>query len=242
MMGVTLSRVLINGEDACDGRSVRSLSMRARAWICFTAFVSALGLAGVTPAQQAPTSNTATRTPARTPSPAPAPPALTQAISFDATALAGSDIQFPAAYKGKLVLLMFWATWCPHCRAELKVWRETYDKFHDQGLEMIGLPTDRSRGTSREKVADFVKDNGLVWQQIYIGAPELSNVYGARSVPWAFLIDADTGAILAQREELRNEKLATTIARQLAIKKGLPVPTTTSQPATTQPATSQPAN
>jgi cytochrome c biogenesis protein CcmG, thiol:disulfide interchange protein DsbE len=240
-MALTPSRVRMHSERAGDGWIVRSLSMRARVRVWIAVFPTALVLTVSASAQQVQRPKPAVPKPARAPAP-PALPTPTQAIPFNATALEGEDVQFPSAYKGKLVLLMFWATWCPHCRDELKSWREAYDKFREQGLEMIGLPTDRSRGASRDKVAAFVKDNGLVWQQIYIGAPELSEVYGARSVPWAFLIDADTGRILAQREELRNEKLVTTIERQLAIKKGLPVPTTSSQPAATQPATSQPTN
>ena len=161
---------------------------------------------------------------------------MTKAIAFHATSLSDEKINFPAAYKGKLVLLTFWATWCPHCRAETKYWREAYDKFHDDALVMIGLPTDSGRGTAREKVEEFIKKDGLVWPQIFEEAPQIARSYGASAVPCSFLIDGDTGKILAQRTELRKEALARTIEEQLAVKQGRPLPATTSQPTATQPA------
>jgi len=164
--------------------------------------------------------------PAGTPSSAPvvSPAALEKAIPFSATSLSGDKIEFPQAYAGKLVLLSIWATWCPHCRREVQFWRDAYDKYHNEGLEIIGLVTDGSRGTQAEKVAEFVKQNQMTWPQVFDDAPRLSQLYGTRSVPWSFLIDADTGRVLAQKKEVRKEALAKVIEEQLAIKKARAVP------------------
>ncbi len=166
------------------------------------------------------------------PPPAPAPPAppakpapaadagLTKAIPFTTTTMSGGKIDFPKAYPGKLVLVTFWASWCPHCRQEIPFWREAYEKYHDQGLVMIGLPTDKNRGATAEKIADFVKTNQMSWDQVFDDAPALSQKYGARAVPTSFLVDGDTGQVLAQKREIRRDDLGKVIEAQLAIKKG----------------------
>lgn len=49
-----------------------------------------------------------------------------------------------AAQHGKVVIVNFWATWCPPCRAEMPALKAVYDRYHSKGLELIGLSLDRS--------------------------------------------------------------------------------------------------
>lgn len=191
------------------------------------------------PAAPAPVPPPAPTPPA--PATAPAPPAeatLKSAIPFTATSLAGDKIEFPQAYAGKLVLVSFWASWCPHCRREIPYWRDAFAKYHADGLEMVGLVTDKSRGTTADKIVDFIRENEVTWPQIFDDAPRLSQSYGARGVPTSFLIDADTGTVLAQKREIRKEALAKAIEEQLAIKKGRASPA--GQPAAEHKAADQP--
>jgi len=158
---------------------------------------------------------------------APPAPRLAAAIPIWGPSLSGKTIDFPAAYHGKLVMVTFWATWCPVCKRELPYWRAAWTKYHDRGLEIIGLTTDANRHRGPEIVEPFLKANGIAWDVIYDGAPDISIKYGADSLPMSYLIDGDTGAVLAQGARLRSANLAKTIDRFLAQKH----PPTASQPA-----------
>ena len=52
------------------------------------------------------------------------------------------------AVRGKVVVVSFWATWCPPCRKEMPVLDALYRRYHSQGLEMIGLSADRPHDRS----------------------------------------------------------------------------------------------
>jgi thiol-disulfide isomerase/thioredoxin len=60
-----------------------------------------------------------------------------------------------ADHKGKVVLIDFWATWCPPCRAEIPNVVATYKKYHDQGFDIIGVSLDQDR----EKLLGYTKQN-----------------------------------------------------------------------------------
>lgn len=159
---------------------------------------------------------------------APAAPRLAAAIPIWGPSLSGKTIDFPAGYRGKLVMVTFWATWCPVCKRELPFWRDAWAKYHEHGFEILGLATDANRHRGPEIVEPFLKANGIGWEVIYDGAPDISIKYGADSLPMSYLIDGDTGAVLAQGGRLRSGNLMKTIDRFLAQKHGQ----ATSQPAT----------
>lgn len=173
------------------------------------AWITAIGFAQEKPARE------------NTPQPASRPaiqPAGNKVPPFVADTISGSQVVFPPDYRGKIVLVTFWATWCPKCKTEIPYWRSAYDNFHDQGLEILGIPTDKNRNTAQAVVAKFAADNGLVWPQIFQDAPDLSTLYEVTSVPTLWLIDGDTGAILADRGALRRDQLGITIEQQLKLK------------------------
>jgi thiol-disulfide isomerase/thioredoxin len=117
-----------------------------------------------------------------------------------------------AAYKGKVVLIDFWATWCGPCKAELPNVLAVYRKYHAQGFEIIGVSLDENRNS----LANFTQAQGMVWPQYFDGQGWENKVavkYGVHSIPMTYLLDR-RGIIIG--ESLRGEKLGDAVAKALA--------------------------
>lgn len=143
-----------------------------------------------------------------------------KAPAFEAKTTDGKTVKFPETYKGKVVLLDFWATWCNPCRAEVPNVVDAYKKFHPQGFEVLGVSLDR--GNSGEQLSKFTGDKEMSWPQVYDGKfwqAELAQKYGIMSIPRPILVDGDTGLILAEGEDARGGSLAPAIEKALAAKK-----------------------
>ena len=144
------------------------------------------------------------------------------APSFRARTATGKTIDLPADYRGKLVLLDFWATWSPPCRSEIPHIVQTYRQFHRQGLEILGVSLDSTQRIPAREVLRFTTQQQMLWEQILDGTDviRIATAYGVDGIPAAFLVDGDTGQVLASGELLRGGNLLRTIAKYLDIKKG----------------------
>ncbi len=134
------------------------------------------------------------------------------AAAFNAQALSGRKINFPEDYRGRLVLIDFWATWCAPCLEEIPNLRKASERFRSRGLEIIGVSLDRG---AANKVRSFITEQKMDWEQIVAGAEEIAGKYGVTGIPNAFLIDGTTGRILARDAELRGSKLLATVEKHL---------------------------
>ena len=109
--------------------------------------------------------------------------------------LAGNPLSL-SAYKGKVVLVDFWATWCGPCVGELPNVLAAYKKYHGQGFEIVGISLDEDQA----KLTSFLKEQGMTWAQFFDGKGwenKLAVKYGVESIPASFC-STGKGTIIAK--------------------------------------------
>jgi thiol-disulfide isomerase/thioredoxin len=139
--------------------------------------------------------------------------------SFFESAKSPIDLAFTAAdgravdlhaLRGKVVLLDFWATWCPPCREELPNVKAAYERFHDRGFEIVGISLDVSPANEPGKswtrtatqLIDFTRKEDMPWPQQYEGKKHgrggnaLADRFAVNFIPECFLLGPD-GKIVA---------------------------------------------
>ena len=154
------------------------------------------------------------------------PPDLREGNSappFKATSIGGKQISFPKDYAGKLVMLIFWASWCGDCQREVPYFTSAYAKLHLQGLEALGISLDRSNTLTDLK--SYLKKSKMEWAQIYSGGfweDKTVYLYGIDWIPTFLLVDGDTGKIVASGESLSPSKMEATLRAALETKSKSP--------------------
>ncbi len=130
--------------------------------------------------------------PAPTPAPAPAPAPVQGpevgklAPDFKLQNLDGQSISL-SDLQGKPVLLNFWATWCPPCRAEMPYIQQIYEEWSDKGLEVLAIDI----GESSSKVKEFLQSQGLSIPVLLDTEKNVAQEYNITGIPTTFFIDKD---------------------------------------------------
>ncbi len=117
------------------------------------------------------------------------------APNFTLPSLDGKGVSL-SDFEGKTVLLTFWASWCPTCRAENKHLKEVYPNYKKHGFEILAVSLDRSK-TNWKKA---VEKDGISWPQVSdlkgVDSP-VATKYGVYSTPTTFLIDS-SGVVIGK--------------------------------------------
>ena len=137
-------------------------------------------------------------------------------MEIHGTLLDGTEIDW-ASYRGKIVLVDFWATWCGPCQAELPNVLKLYKAYHDKGFDVVGICLDDKK--DKESVETFIEKMKLPWANIF--SPEktdrgwehpLASYYGITGVPRAILVDRE-GTVVDMNA--RGQQLARQLRKRL---------------------------
>lgn len=118
-----------------------------------------------------------------------------QAPAAHLTTLDGEPISLEDLH-GRVVLLNFWATWCPPCRYEMPGFQAVYDAKRERGFVVLGVSLD---ATGRDHVASFLQKHGITYPVAMATGRVVTDFGGVNMLPTSYLIDRD-GRI---RQEVR---------------------------------------
>ena len=114
---------------------------------------------------------------------------------FDGPTLTGNRIALES-FRGKVVIIDFWASWCRPCRIENPNLVRLYKRMQDKGLEIVGVSLDRNKASWERAIAD----DGLTWNHVsnlQFWADPIAQLYSVRAIPAAFVLDRE-GRIVAK--------------------------------------------
>jgi thiol-disulfide isomerase/thioredoxin len=125
------------------------------------------------------------------------------APNFSLKAADGTTIEL-AKLKGKVVILNFWATWCPPCRAEIPDFKKIQEKYKNKGLIVVGVSLDQKGWSAVKPFAEKTKFN----YPIVLGNDNVVKVYGGvEAIPTSIFIDRKGFIVDKQVGMLTNETL-----------------------------------
>lgn len=120
-----------------------------------------------------------------------------------------------AAKDGKVLLVVFWATWCPPCRREIPVIKKLYEEYHADGLEVVGISLDKEK----DVLEKFIADEEIPWENMLntdtdVDGMSMQEYYVLDGIPVQILIGRD-GVVVST--DAREQRLRGLVEEELAL-------------------------
>jgi cytochrome c biogenesis protein CcmG/thiol:disulfide interchange protein DsbE len=133
------------------------------------------------------------------------------ARDFELELFSGEALR-PSDLRGKVVMLDFWSSWCPPCRAEVPVLAATYREFRERGVEFVGIAIWDEEG----QVRDFLRLHGIDYPNGLDVRGAIAIDYGIRGIPEKFFLDRQGRVVRKFVGPVDREKLAQVLTELLA--------------------------
>lgn len=141
------------------------------------------------------------------------PPDASALLALSLPDVAGKE-QSIGQWRGKVVVVNFWATWCAPCREEMPEFVRAQTEFGSRGLQFVGIAVDQA-----DKVDQFAKDLGLNYPTLIggYGAVELSRTLGNRlaALPFTIIVDRQGQVVHTQLGPLKSSQLRSIVSKLL---------------------------
>lgn len=99
--------------------------------------------------------------------------------------LAGKPLNMPDDFADKVVLIGFWADWCPSCKKELRDFQGIYQKYQQQGLVVVAINIEQDEQT----ISDFIQGLNLSYDILQDKKGDVAKKYAVTSLPSALIVD-----------------------------------------------------
>ncbi len=130
---------------------------------------------------------------------------------FTLTDLDGNEVSLHD-YKGKIVVLNFWATWCPPCQAEIPDFVEVYDDYKDKGVQFFGISDDFDKSLQA-----FEQQYKINYPTLLDGTPDkVFAEWGIDAIPHTFILDENGKIVFDQLGMMSKDQLVSAIEAALA--------------------------
>jgi cytochrome c biogenesis protein CcmG, thiol:disulfide interchange protein DsbE len=129
------------------------------------------------------------------------------APTFSTTLMDGTAVRFPDDFRGKPVVIRFWADWCSSCEGELKDIEKVYRRYSAQGLVVLAV----NAGQDQARVTDFIKRIGVSYPSLLDAKTAIARQYGVTGLPTTFYVGADgiiKAKVVGAADEAVFDKLA----------------------------------
>jgi len=105
-----------------------------------------------------------------------------------------------SSYRGEVVVLNFWATWCVPCRVEMPSFEKLYRRYRSEGVTVLAITLDKN---SEERIKSFVDEYGLSFPVLLDDKSEVERLYPSMTIPFTYVIDRE-GRVVARVDGAKN--------------------------------------